>query len=69
MQLLPAGDPADVIETIVRLIDTPRGKRPTRTVVRPEGAEPLAGLNELQTRITRGVLDLYGDPAVLSNGV
>lgn len=53
------GDPQDVADTIVRIIETPAGERPLRQIV--GGAVPhLHDLNEMSTRVQREIFQLFG---------
>jgi NAD(P)-dependent dehydrogenase (short-subunit alcohol dehydrogenase family) len=61
-------DPKLVVDAIVQLMDTPRGRRPTRTPVHPLQQE-LEALNAAQSRTTSAMLDLYGGGPLLENGV
>lgn len=53
------GDPQDVAEAIVRIIETPAGERPLRQIV--GGAVPqLHELNQTSTRVQREIFDYFG---------
>jgi NAD(P)-dependent dehydrogenase (short-subunit alcohol dehydrogenase family) len=61
-------DPREVVDAIVRLIDTPRGERPTRTVLHPARAA-IEAMNAEQAALTRSVLEQCEVPEFLANGV
>jgi NAD(P)-dependent dehydrogenase (short-subunit alcohol dehydrogenase family) len=65
---MPAGDAMEVVDVILRLIDTPRGERATRTFIAPGGADTLSGLNTEQSTLQRGLLSLFGNDAFVANG-
>jgi NAD(P)-dependent dehydrogenase (short-subunit alcohol dehydrogenase family) len=53
------GDPRDVAEAIVRIIETPPGERPLRQIV--GGAVPqLYDLNEASNRVQREIFEYFG---------
>ncbi|HVE75564.1 MAG TPA: SDR family oxidoreductase [Actinomycetota bacterium] len=62
------GDPSEVIDAIISLIDTPRGARPTRVVAHPL-QEDLDRLNSEQAVIQRKVLAMFQSVELESNGV
>jgi NAD(P)-dependent dehydrogenase (short-subunit alcohol dehydrogenase family) len=68
MSAMERRDPAEVVEAVVRLIDLPRGERPTRTVLHP--ARPaIERFNAEQSSMTRAMLEQFGVPELLANGV
>ena len=68
MSRIEQRDPQEVVEAIIRLIDTPRGERPTRTVLHP--ARPtIEKFNAQQSAMTRAVLEQCEVPEFLANGV
>jgi NAD(P)-dependent dehydrogenase (short-subunit alcohol dehydrogenase family) len=68
IEALPLGDAREVVDAIVALIDKPRGQRPTRTIVRPEGPGLLQELNEVQSRTIRPTVETMG-AELASNGI
>src|SRR5918996_991086 len=63
------GDPAEVVEAIVRLIETPTGQRPARVPVGAGLAQALTALNDEQARVTRELLESFQCRDLLANGV
>lgn len=61
-------DPAEVVDEIVRLIDVPRGSRPTRTPLPPVMAAVLAPELEAHSAAVRTALAMFGDESLLANG-
>ncbi len=59
------GDPQEVAEAVVRLIETPAGERPLRTVL-GELAQALVPLNEFAAQLQRGIFEATGLLALLS---
>lgn len=53
------GDPQEVADAILRLIETPAGERPLRQIIGPAN-ERLKDLNETSTLIQREILDFFG---------
>jgi NAD(P)-dependent dehydrogenase (short-subunit alcohol dehydrogenase family) len=62
------GDPAEVVDAVLRLIETPTGQRPVRVPVGPGLAGELTDLNLEQARLTRLLLDSFECPELLANG-
>ncbi len=61
-------DPQEVVEAMIRLIDMPRGQRPTRTVLHP--ARPaIESMNAAQASLTRSVIEQCEVPDFLKNGI
>lgn len=59
-------DPAEVIDAIVRLMQTPRGQRPFRTLVGAD-AQALAGYNAAADQIREAVMTVLGVEGLLAN--
>ena len=68
MEGMQPGDPVEVVDGVIGLIETPRGRRPTRTVIHP--AKPiLEKFNTEQSAVTRTMLEQCRVPELLANGV
>jgi NAD(P)-dependent dehydrogenase (short-subunit alcohol dehydrogenase family) len=52
-------DPQEVADAILKLVETPAGKRPLRTGVGVNG-DFVARLNEFSDKIQEGILDIFG---------
>ncbi len=62
----PAQDPALVASAIVKLVNTPAGERPFRTVVDKMGmGEPVEAYNQHLAEITRGIYTAFGNADTL----
>jgi NAD(P)-dependent dehydrogenase (short-subunit alcohol dehydrogenase family) len=68
MGAMTPGDPCEIVDALRRLIDTPRGQRPTRLVLHP-AREAIERLNAEQAAMTRALLEQFGVPELLANGV
>lgn len=55
-----AGDAQEVVDAVVRLIETPLGSRPVRTRVAPTPSEAMEAYNKLSDQIHAGFLDWFG---------
>jgi NAD(P)-dependent dehydrogenase (short-subunit alcohol dehydrogenase family) len=55
-----AGNPQEVADAVVRLIETPAGSRPVRTRVAPTPSEPIDAYNKLSDQLHAGFLDWFG---------
>lgn len=67
LQTDAAPDPQDVADVVLKLIETPAGERPLRTVVDPmSGGEAPAAINQLTDQIQEQVLTGFGMPQLLS---
>ncbi len=63
----PAQDPALVAEAIVKLIATPAGQRPFRTVVDRMGmGEPIEAYNQHLAEVTTGIYTAFGTADMLN---
>ena len=61
LKAAPAQKPQNVPDAIARLINTPAGQRPGRTVVDTMGmGDPIKGYNEQLDRITAGTYGAFG---------
>ena len=62
----PAQDPALVAEAITRLVDTPAGERPFRTVVDKMGmGDPIEAYNQHLADVTTGIYTAFGTADML----
>jgi NAD(P)-dependent dehydrogenase (short-subunit alcohol dehydrogenase family) len=61
-------DPKEVVDGVIALIATPRGKRPTRVVLHPLKTA-IEKFNAAQSAMTREMLDQFEVPEFLKNGV
>lgn len=59
-----AGDPQEVADAIVRLIESPAGQRPLRTLVGKD-VQGLAPLNEASDHASKAILDGFGVTALM----
>lgn len=55
-----AGDPQEVADAILRLIETPAGSRPLRTRIAPGASEIVEAYNKLSDQLHAGFLDWLG---------
>jgi len=53
------GNPQEVADAIVRIIETPAGERPLRQIIGP-AVPQLHDLNEASTRVQREIFDFFG---------
>ena len=56
-----ASNPQEVAETIAKLIESPTGKRPVRTLL-PVAIRGFQPLNDLAEQFQRTVLEMFGVP-------
>jgi NAD(P)-dependent dehydrogenase (short-subunit alcohol dehydrogenase family) len=62
------GNPTEVVEAILQLVELPTGERPARLPVGAGLTQELIALNREQARITRQLLDGFRYPDLLANG-
>ncbi len=60
-----AGDPQDIADEIVRLIDLPHGKRPLRTRVDPSTGDSVETINACTDKVQRDLLSGMGLDSLL----
>lgn len=63
----PAQNPQNVADAIAKLVDTPAGERPTRTVVDKMGmGDHIQGYNDQLGQITSGIYNAFGIGGMLN---
>lgn len=62
----PEQNPQNVADAILKVIDTPAGQRPFRTIVDKMGmGDPIGGYNEQLEKITTGIFGAFGMDGVM----
>ena len=54
------GDPREIFETFVRVVELPKGERPLRLVVDSQLGQPLAAINQVCAQVQEGVMVGFG---------
>jgi NAD(P)-dependent dehydrogenase (short-subunit alcohol dehydrogenase family) len=54
------GDPREIFETFVRVVELPKGERPLRVTVDSQLGQPLAAINQVCAQVQEGVMAGFG---------